>query len=125
MVMQIRSSTPSLVLAPSTRSPEQREAFKTLAKTLGAGDLAGAKQAYGDVVRNAPVGATWNSQSPFAQLGRQLLSGDVSGAQSSFAEMIKGQVEQHDRSAPVVPPATTPTGSSTGGTAGGLLNVVA
>ena len=125
MVMQISSSTPSAVLAPSTRSPEQREAFKALAQTLGAGDLAGARQAYAAVVRNAPDGASWNSQSPFAQLGRQLVAGDVPAARSTFAEMIKGQVHRHDRSAPVVPPATPPTGSSTGGTAGGLLNVVA
>jgi hypothetical protein len=125
MVMQICSSTPSPVAAASTRSPEQREAFKALAQTLGSGDLDGATKAYTAVVRNAPAGATWNSQSAFAQLGRQLVAGDVSGARSTFAEMIKGQMEHHDRSAPVVPPATTTTGSSTGGTAGGLLNVVA
>ena len=125
MVMQISSSTPSPALATSTRSPEQRDAIKTFAQTLKSGDLDGAKQAYAAIVRNAPDGATWNSQSPFAQLGRQLVAGDVSGAQSTFAEMIKGQIQHHDRSAPVDPPVTPPTGSSTGGTAGGLLNVVA
>jgi TolA-binding protein len=125
MVMQISSSTLSPALATPTRSPAQRDAFKALAQTLKSGDLDGAKQAYAAIVRNAPDGATWNSQSPFAQLGRQLVAGDMTGAQSTFTDMVNGQIQHRDRGAPVVPPVTPPTGSSTGGTAGRLLNEVA
>jgi len=122
--MVINSSNASAgIAALSTRPPEQRTAFKELGQALKSGDLAGAKQAYADVVRNAPAGATWNPDSAFAQVGKALASGDVDAAKSAFGDMLKSHHHSHDT--PALPPIVVPTSSSTGGVAGGIVNLTA
>jgi len=128
MGMTINSSLSSASAAASSGGvsgpPPRREAFAQLAQSLKAGDLDGAKQAYASLVRGAPDGATWNPNAPYAELGRALASGDVDAAKTAFVDMMKAQVNRHDGIAPT-PPVVAPTASSTGGTAGGLLNVTA
>jgi len=124
MVMPISNSLSSTAAAPlGTKPPEQVHAFRQLGQALRAGDVDAAKQAYASVVRNAPEGASWNPDGPFAQLGKALADGDVDTAKSVFATMVKEHLPHRDHQAPA--PVTTPSGSSTGGTAGGLLSVTA
>lgn len=122
-------STLSTALMPSVECsapvvPAGRQAVKDLAVSLRSGDLDAAKQAYVQLVQSAPEGASWNPESNFAELGRALKAGDLAAAK----EAAKG-AWQDFRSAtpPVIPgvpePAAAP--STTGGTAGTLLNVVA
>jgi len=129
MVMQISTSTPSAVPGSVSGQAPEHAAFRQLAQALKAGDIDSAKEAYASMVRNAPDGATWNPDSPFAELGRKLLAGDVEGAKSVLTSMVKDRIQHHERDAPVtppvMPPVTAPTTSSTGGTAGGLLSVTA
>lgn len=105
-------------------APGGRQAVKDLAVSLRSGDVDAAKQAYVQLVKSAPDGASWNPESNFAELGRALKAGDLAAAK----EAAKG-AWQDFRSAtpPVTPgvpePAAAP--STTGGTAGTLLNVVA
>jgi hypothetical protein len=109
-------------------SPAGRQAVKDLATALKAGDLQAAKVAYGQVVRNAPEGATWNPEGAFAQMGRALKAGDMAAAQE-VAKAAWNDLKQDLK--PVTPPATpgvpepVAAPSTTGGTAGTLLNVVA
>jgi len=104
--------------------PGRREAFADLAQSLKSGDLDSAKQAYATLIRGAPESATWNPNAPFAEIGRALVSGDIAAARTAFVDMVKGRVNHHDGTAPV-PPVVAPAPSSTGGTAGGVLNVTA
>ncbi|HUG24127.1 hypothetical protein [Piscinibacter sp.] len=128
MGMTINNSLSSASAATSSGGvggpPPRREAFAQLAQSLKAGDLDGAKQAYATLVRAAPEGATWNPDAPYAELGRALVGGDVAAAKTAFADMMKAQVNRHDGITPT-PPVVAPTASSSGGTAGGLLNVTA
>src|SRR5205085_1354305 len=83
MVMPISNSLSSTAAAPlGTKPPEQVHAFRQLGQALRAGDIDAAKQAYASVVRNAPEGASWNPDGPFAQLGKALADGDVDTAKS-------------------------------------------
>lgn len=107
--------------------PAARQAVKDLATSLKSGDLDGARQAYVQVIRNAPEGATWKPDSAFAELGRALKAGDVEAARE-VAKQALGALA--DRRPTVTPPAPGPAEpmaapSTTGGTAGTLLNVVA
>jgi hypothetical protein len=107
--------------ASSTTSPE-RQAFSDLAKSIRTGDLSAARKAYADIVRNAPADASFTPGSPFAEIGKSLLNGDVAGAQEAFRTMLRGATGRDGGTAPL-PPA--PGVSSTGGTAGGVLSLVA
>lgn len=99
-------------------SPE-RQAFRDLAKSLRAGDLDGAKQAYVSMIRNAPEGATWNPNSGFAAVGKALMSGDMAAAKDAFAAAVKlrtdGVVSETD---PTTPPILVPSPT-------GLVDLVA
>jgi hypothetical protein len=112
-----------LTTVSATPSAERTQ-FAELAKSLRSGDLDAAKQAYANVVRNAPEGKTWPTGSPFADLGKALVRGDVDAARTAFASMCKGKTGAppvgggEAVSSSSVPPATT-------GDKGTLLNVVA
>ncbi|MED5619081.1 hypothetical protein [Ideonella sp. BN130291] len=100
---------------------------KQMSQALSQGDLDGAKQAYATMLRNAPEGATWKPDSPFADLGKALRAGDIPAAQGAFTEMVQGA--RHRSPGTVPPPGTMPVPpvatSSTGGVAGATLNVQA
>ena len=110
-----------VVAAPS---PE-RQAFGALAKSLRRGDVDGANEAYANLVRNAPEGATWPKGSHFADLGMALVKGDMDAARTAFASMVKDKVGTLPpvKGGPIVAPSPVP--STTGGDAGSLINVVA
>lgn len=119
-------STTVTVKAPVTVSPE-RQAVRDLGKSLRAGDLDAAREAYVDIIRNAPEGATWQKDSGFAQIGKALVQGDLEGAKTAFADTIKGKIGLPAGQDPGTPPSEppVPVPSSTGGASGSLLNVVA
>lgn len=133
MSLSVNSSSLQPITAQPTRAPSaEGQAFRSLAKSLRAGDVDGAKTAYADVVRNAPEGATLERGSPFAQIGKALYQGDVEGAKLAFADMLQAArgrmppVASPPITSPVAPPATlAPAASTTGGIAGGTLNAVA
>jgi hypothetical protein len=100
--------------------PPEREAARAMAKSLRAGDLDGAREAYTGMVRNRPEGATWQPGSPFAELGKAIVKGDLEGARTAFASMLKVRTEP----VPVdIPTAGGP--SPTGGDTGSSLHIVA
>jgi hypothetical protein len=107
--------------APPTPSPE-RQAFIDLAKSMRTGDLSAARKAYADVVKNAPAGASFTPGSPFAEIGKSLAKGDLASAQEAFRSLLRGAIGKHGGTAPQPP---VPGVSSTGGTAGAVLNAVA
>jgi hypothetical protein len=109
------------VQSQSTPSPE-RQAFIDLAKSLRTGDLPAARKAYSEVVKNAPKDAGITPGGPFAEVGKSLIKGDLAGAQEAFRTLLRGAVGKGGGVAPQ-PPA--PVASTTGGTAGALLSVVA
>jgi len=121
MIASIQSNqNTGVVAAPN---PE-RQYFHDLGKSLRSGDVDGAKQAYANLVRNAPEGKTWPAGSSFADLGKALVQGNMDAARTAFASMIKDKVgTPPSKGGEVVTPASVP--SSTGGDSGALLNVVA
>lgn len=105
-------------------TPTGRQAVKDLAVSLQSGDLGSARKAYVQIVKNAPDGATWNPESAFAELGRALKSGNLEAAKEAAKAAWK---DFKPATPPVTPglPEPAPASSTTGGTAGTLLNVVA
>lgn len=102
-----------------------RDDAKQLAQALRAGDLPAAREAYVSLAQQAPDGTTLQPGSPFAQLGKALAQGDIDAAKTAFGDMLRGAAGR----TPPQPPSTgpirpEPSTSSTGGTAGGTLNVV-
>ncbi len=129
MSLSVNTSAMQPINAQPMRAPSAEGlAFRSLAKSLRAGDMDAAKTAYADVIRNAPEGATLERGSPFVQIGKALHQGDIEGAKVAFADMLraaKGQLPPV-ASPPIVPPAILVAGASTtGGIAGGTLNEVA
>lgn len=105
-------------------TPASRQALKDLGASLRSGDLDGARQAYVQVIRNAPEGATWNPDSAFAEVGRALKAGNVEAAREAAKAGLQALRPDASPVNPGVPePVVAP--STTGGTAGTLLNVVA
>ncbi|GAB4037525.1 MAG: hypothetical protein Fur0014_05310 [Rubrivivax sp.] len=119
--------TLSAIDRPPPANPAGRQALKDLVHSLQSGDLDGARQAWVQVVRHAPEGATWNPASGFAEIGRALKAGDIAAAQEAAKAAMAAWAERRPGTAPVPPappePAAAP--STTGGAAGTLLNVVA
>ena len=122
MSLMVTHSLSASALQPQAAKSPERQAFVDLAKSLRAGDLSAARDAYADVIRNAPEGARFKPGSPFAEVGKALLKGDVSAAQEAFQTMLRGAIGKGGGTAPQ---PSVPVASSTGGTAGGLLNAVA
>ncbi len=105
-------------------TPAGRQALKDLASSLESGDLDAAREAYVQVLKQAPPGATWNPDSGFAEVGRALKAGNVEAAREAAKSAL---IERRAAATPVTPgvPEPVATPSTTGGTAGTLLNVVA
>lgn len=105
-------------------SPAGRQAMKDLTQALKAEDLGAARQAFVQVLKNAPEGATWKPDSGLAEVGRALMAGDVVAAKEAGKAALQGLKPQQPPATPGEPePPKAP--STTGGTAGTLLNVVA
>lgn len=101
---------------------------RQLGKSLRNDDLQGAKQAFADIVRTAPEGASWPKGSAFASLGRALATGDLAAAKQSFAEALRSRLDVvKTPGEPVVAPLNTtgPSPAAAGGLAGGTIHVVA
>jgi hypothetical protein len=125
MVMQISNSMSFAPMAgASTRPPEQQQAFQDLRRALRSDDLDTAKQAYVNVVRNAPDGATWNPDSPFAQVGKALVAGDMEAAKSAYAAMVKSHIPRYTIDPPLAP-VSEPASFSADATAPGQLHLTA
>lgn len=120
----ITRSTPLIAEPPQASNPAGRQAVKALTQALKAEDLPAAKEAYAQILKSAPAGATWNPDSPLATVGRALRDGDIAAAQEATKAALQALRPHRDPSIPVEPePPKAP--STTGGTAGTLLNVVA
>lgn len=105
-----------------------KDDVKALGKALRDGDVTAARQAYVDLAKQAPEGATLQPGSPFATLGKALATGDVAAAKTAFSNLVRGQIDKPATTDPVKPEqpvSLPPTVSSTGGSAGGTLNAVA
>jgi hypothetical protein len=105
MSLAITGTAPQSVHAASTapqRSPAMREAMRDLTQSLKASDLAGARQAYAAILKNAPEGAQFPRGSEFAKIGRALVDGDIGAAQEAFKSMVQGRLD--GRPVPPMPP---------------------
>lgn len=93
MSISISRSASPVHLGAASRPPlsPERQAFRDLAKSLKAGDIDGARQAYESMMKNAADGVKWNSDSAFADLGKALKAGDMSAAREAFTSMVKGR----------------------------------
>jgi cytoskeletal protein RodZ len=132
MSMFIGSSAASARIAATLATPVNpalKEAWQGLAKALKSDDLDAARRSCAAPIKNAPEGATFTKGSPFAQLGKALVTGDMAAAKAAFATMVRPRLEGTTTpTAPTQdPPPTTNSvvTSSTGGSAGTVLNVSA
>jgi len=114
---------------PATPGTGPMADMHQLGKALRSGDLDAAKQAYANILKNPPPGATWNPDSAFAKLGQALKSGDMEQAKSIAQAAVKELRSQGPRSQPAPDPmgntGIVPDSDDAGTTVGGLLNVVA
>jgi len=128
-----RSMAPTSAL-PAFDGAAKRHPVKALAESLKADDLAGAKRAYVQIIRQAPPDAAWNPDSPLAAIGRALRDGDLpaasKAAQAAWVELRAA----HGPAQPVTPdpwpttpssPAPVTERTNTDGAVGTRLNVVA
>jgi hypothetical protein len=111
MSLAITGTAPQSVYGAATapqRNPAMREAMRDLTQSLKASDLAGARQAYAAILKNAPEGAQFPRGSEFAKIGRALVEGDISAAQSAFRSMVQGRFDGR----PVPPLPQSPQSAS-------------
>lgn len=128
MSMAIGSTTATMQTAASTGTqvtPALKEAWLGLTGALKNDDLEAAKKSFAAIVKNAPEDATLTRGSPFAQLGKALATGDMEAAKAAYATMVRNRVEGGGKPPPKPMPPTPVVTSSTGGSAGSLLNVSA
>lgn len=97
------------------------QAVKDLGKALRADDLEAAKQAYVQIIKSAPEGASWNPGSPIAQLGRALHGGDIAAAK----DVMRSALQDIRAMRPPVVPAPPQDKSTLPATPTGALHVVA
>lgn len=116
---------PIRVPGPLTENGQARNAHD-LTKAIRTGDLDGAKQAYKNIVKDAPEGATWPKDSAFAELGKALAKGDIAGAKTILVDAVKAARGVTTQPAPA---AETQGGdaatTAAGGSVGTNLNLVA
>lgn len=131
MSMAIASNSATMQTSGSAGTnvtPALKEAWLGLAGALRNDDLEAAKKSYAAIVKNASDDATLTRGSPFVQMGKALVKGDMEAAKAEFANVVRNRVEGGGRPSPKpmepTPPAPVVT-SSTGGSAGSLLNVSA
>lgn len=116
---------------PMPPASPMREAVNGLSRALTGNDLGGARQAYVAVIQAAPDGATWNPDGAFARMGHALVQGDLPAAQgiakTAMTELRDRLATRPPQTGPVPMPPVSPPAvpSSTGGTAGATLNIVA
>jgi len=125
MSMQINRS--AFVIPPTEpvgRVQERRAALKDMSQALSSDDLGAARQAYAELARNAPAGATLQAGSPFAQLGKALLQGDLEGAKKVVASIgdrpLHGRIPVPQAPSPLPTPAAP---SSIGGATGSTIHL--
>lgn len=97
-----------------------------LNKAVRSGDLEGAKEAYANIVKDAPEGAAWNPDSAFAQLGKALATGHVGAAKAVLVDALRDARAQTTQ--PVAPEQPVKSDSGTTGAIGaigGTINLVA
>lgn len=94
-----------------------------LTKAVRTGDLEGAKQAYANIIKDAPEGATWPADSAFASLGKALATGHIGAAKAVLADAVRdarAQTTQPIKSAETMNSGAAPTGG-----VGSTINLVA
>lgn len=97
-----------------------RQANRDLMQALRGDDLAAARQAYDTLAQAIPESHPMKAGSPFARLGEALAAGDMGAAKGAYADIFRSRADRTTR-----PPEPPPVTSTTGGTAGTLLNAVA
>jgi nitrate reductase assembly molybdenum cofactor insertion protein NarJ len=118
MLGSIRSAS-SLEGAASAAEPGPvRQAARELTKALRSEDLEGARRAYAGLVSALPDGLHVKAGTPLAEVGKALAQGDIAAARSAYVDVFRNRRPQPEAPAPAVP-------SSTGGTAGSVVNLVA
>jgi hypothetical protein len=131
MDMSISSSTTLPISRPVANLAKgiDRKAADNLRDSLKSGDMEGAKQAYSTLTRNVPAAVLSNPNTALSQLGTALQSGDVAGAQQALGDFAKNlHAYRTSGSLPVSGGPVSlpePVQSTTGGTAGTLINAVA
>lgn len=110
------------------------KAFSNLRNDLQSGDMDGAQQAFSTMTRNVPAAVLNDTSTALGQLNQALQTGDTAGAQKALGEFAKnvhsyrhgGGSSDPVSGGPVsVPASADPVTSSTGGTAGSIVNTVA
>jgi len=94
----------------------QAKNIQDLTKAVRTGDLDAAKQAYRDIVKAAPDGATLTRGGAFAQLGRALATGDLDSARSIIIDAAKAARGNSTMPVPAPIPITMPMPLDGGGT---------
>jgi len=146
MTVQLNPSLSAGTVAGTARAGQgaARESVRALGSALRQDDLAGAQQAWAQVVKNVPALVARRPEGVLAQMGKALADGDVAGAKAVLQDAtvaLRAQLgARPGESGPSVPgddcgmpvaaepapqPAPAPTPSSTGGAAGTTLDVVA
>lgn len=107
MSMNALSATGAGSVSWSSAPTENQRNVHQLGKALRQGDLDSAREAYKNILKNPPEGATWTAGSPFAQIGQALVKGDVATAKSVFTQALKDLRGGSSAPAPL-PPAEDP-----------------
>jgi hypothetical protein len=111
-VSSLQSASGVLPLHPLAQGA-QAKSIHDLTKAVRTGDLDGAKQAYADIVKAAPDGATLTRGGAFAQLGRALASGDLDSAKTIIVDAVKAA--RGNSTMPVPLPGPMPMAPDGGG----------
>jgi len=95
MVGSIDANSVSGATLPSQSQLQQIKAdFNQLKQSLQSGDLSGAQQAFADLQKLAPQGASGPFQNQINALGQALQSGNLSAAQQAFSA-LQSTAESH------------------------------
>lgn len=113
------AATQTMGPPPSSSGNGPQALFKQLNDAISSGDISSAQQAFAQIQKNAPAGASEDSNNPMAQmmsqLGDALSSGDITKAQSALSSMqsqMKAHHGQRPQGAPPPDAATTSNGSA-------------
>lgn len=107
------------IMAPT---PDKGQAMNIheLSKAVRTGDIDGAKQAYKNIIKDAPEGATWPQDSAFAKLGVALATGHGGAAKAILADAVRDA-----RTSQTTQPVPAPEPAPAGGSVGSTLNLTA
>ena len=118
MISSIRNASPVDGAASPSQPGPVRQAARELTKALRGEDLEGARRAYASLVAALPDGMHVKAGTPLAEVGKALAQGDVAAARTAYVDVFRNRREQPEAPVQAVP-------SSTGGSAGSVLNTVA